>query len=521
MIKNKDENLGKRTMKNSTLKRILLIGFGPHAKRIYFPLIEKFSKEMNFELVLAVDLEEKREDLERYLAERELNTDILFIKPEQQTYEKLNAKLEQELDAIVKQKKIDGVIIATEPLVHVMYAKWALKNNLSILMDKPISTYKDISTKKDLAKRLVTDFEELSKLYKKARKRKPGLTFSLMAQRRFHPAFQKIRKLIRDCFKKTNCPITSVQTFHCDGQWRMPTEIVEQLYHPYKQGYGKCSHSGYHFFDIVPFMLEAGLGNEKYYDNIDVFTNFVRPLDFTEQLSLKDYEKLFGKRKFQKHNSYNQRQLNGLMNNYGEIDAFNNICFNKGNKIMTLASINLSHNGFARRTWVTAKGRDLYKGNGRVRHEFHVLEQGPFQAIHYYSYQSKEVDVNKNFGLYDVGGEYHLEIYVFRNSKIIGGKALEVFNIKDLNRGIMEGKSRGHQEDARAKGFLEFIESLHGVRTRKCMTSDFLSHGAAVKITSGIYQSAVAQLKNKNAKINLDLKLRGLNITENGKHTCN
>ena len=184
---------------------------------------------------------------------------------------------------------------------------------------------------------------------------------------------------------------------------------------------------------------------------------------------------------------------------------------------MTVSSLNLSHNGFAKRHWVTAKGRDLYKGNGRVRHEYHILEQGPFQSIHYHSYQSKEVDPEQKTGLYDVGGEYHLEIYVFRNSKMIGGKPFERFNIKDLNINILEGKSRGHQEDARAKGFIEFIEALKGIRSREEMTSDFLSHKPAVMITSAIYQSAAAQLGGGNPKVSIPFFMDGTNSIRQDK----
>lgn len=496
----KKENFTKR-------QKILLIGLGPHAQRIYFPLIQKYSESMNFELAMVVDLESKKQDICNYFREKKVDVPVYYIKVEHMTYGFLYPDVECVLNKCVLENNIKGVIISTEPLVHVMYAKWALKNGLSILMDKPVSTHIGISKNKNLAKKLISDFEELEKGYIKAKKKNPSITFSMMAQRRFHPAFKKITKLIKECYEKTNCPVTSIQTFHCDGQWRMPTEIVEQLYHPYMQGYGKCSHSGYHFFDVVPLMLKAGIGKDKYYDNIDIFTNFVRPSDFMEQITLADYENLFGKEKFHNVNKYNNREFDRLMKGCGEIDAFTNIAFKKGNKILTVGTINLVHNGFARRNWVSSAGRDLYKGNGRIRHESHIIEQGPFQAIYYHSYQSEEVDPNKRDGLFDVGGEYHLEIFVFRNTEMIGGRAVEKFNIKDFNIDIMEGKSRGHQESARANGFFEFIESLHGLRNSDDMTSDFLTHKAAVIITSGIYQSAVAQLKNKNPKINIKFNL--------------
>lgn len=502
-------------MQNYNPKKIILVGLGPHAKRIYYPLLEKFSNIMNFKLVLIVDLEEKREDIKKYLDSRKSNTELFFIPQEKKTYDSLHPDVEKILDDVVKKENVDGVIISTEPLVHMMYAKWALKNNLSVLMDKPISAYKNISTRIDLAKKLITDFDELVDLYKNAMKINPRITFSVMSQRRFHPAFKKVKELINECFEKTNCPVTSIQTFHCDGQWRMPTEIVDQLYHPYMQGYGKCCHSGYHFFDIVPFLLEAGLSNNKFYDNIEVFANFLRPLDFIEQFTLEDYGAIFGKDVFCKYNKYNREQLKSLMKNFGEIDVFSNICFKKGKNILTMASINLAHNGFSRRYWPTAIGRDLYKGNGRIRHEFHIIEQGPFQSIHIHSYQSSEVGVGIEDSLYELGGEYHMEIYVFRNSEMIGGKPVEVINIKNLLNPILSGSSRGHQEDARLLGFIEFVESLCNLRDREHMTSDLLTHRAGVHIMSAVYQSAISQMNGSSGKIKIDFIINGIGDVKN------
>ena len=477
---------------------ILLIGCGPHAKRIYVPLLSKYKNRVNVKCI--VDIKEKEEDINHFL--KSLNCGTYFIKEAHMSYERLHPFVEKKLDGFVKKYDINGVIISTEPLTHVMYSKWALKKNLSILLDKPVSTYQEVSTKANLAKKILTDYDDLAKIYKN----KTKISFSLMSQRRFHPAFKKIKKLIEDCYKKTNCPVTSIQSFHCDGQWRMPMEIVEQIYHPYCQGYGKCSHSGYHFFDIVPFLINPSYSKDKLYDEVTAHSTVVRPLDFLQQLNLKDYEKLFGKKLFDEHNKFSKKDYEKLMENYGEVDAFTNLEFKNKDKTITLSSINLAHNGFAQRCWVTAKGRDLYKGNGRVRQETHIIQQGPFQAIHYHSYQSKEVNPNKNQGLYDVGGEYHLDIYVFKNTKMIGGKTFEKISVKDLNKKIMSNKSRGHQEDARAKGFLEFVEFLEGKRKRKDMTSDFLTHRMGSLITSLIYRSIVSQYHNKNAKMRIKIK---------------
>ncbi len=406
----------KMTHKKSDIN-IMLIGCGPHAKRIYVPLLKKYKDRVILKCV--VDITEKEEELISFL--QSLNCRTYFIEKKHLTFHKLHPFVEKQLDGFVNKYDLKGVIISTEPLTHVMYSKWALKNNLSILMDKPVSTYRDVSTKAAFARRILQDYDDLAKVYKP----KTTISFSLMSQRRFHPAFKKIKYLIEDCYKKTNCPITSIQSFHCDGQWRMPTEIVEQVYHPYCQGYGQCSHSGYHFFDIVPFLIDSSYSKDKLYDEVTAYSTVVRPLDFLQQINLKYYEKLFGKKVFNTYNKYSHREYEKLMKPFGEIDAFTNLEFKNKNRTITLASINLAHNGFAQRNWVTAKGKDLYKGNGRVRQETHILQQGPFQSVHYHSYQSKEVNPHENRGLYNVGGEYHLDIYVFRNAKMIGGNTFE------------------------------------------------------------------------------------------------
>lgn len=483
------------------MTNILLIGLGPHAKRIYYPICKKDGKKYNFKLVHCVDLLEKKNDIEKYFKKLG-KTDIKYIIPEEQTFGKLHPKLEKDLNKIVKDKNIQGVIISTEPLAHVQYAKWALKNGLHILMDKPISTAENITSSNEAVEMIKKDYEELEIRYKKARIKNKKLVFNLMAQRRYHPAFLKMKELVKEVFDKTNCPITSIQSYHGDGQWRMPTEIIEQHYHPYNQGYGKCSHSGYHSIDIVPWLLHTTETKEKYIDNVDIFTNFLTPVDFINQLNTKDYQKLF--KNYNLYNKYSERQFKNKCKNFGEIDAFNSFAFKQKNRTMSLGSINLAHNGCAQRNWVTAEGRDLYKGNGRIRHESHYIEQGPFQSIAFISYQSKEIDLNDK-NLYDVGGEYHLDIHIFRNNKMFPEwKAYDKISVKDLDIPIIKNKSRGHQEDSRRKSILEFISLIQN--KEKKVSSDLSDHKNSTMLLYGIYKSALLRKQGKNPLINVKFR---------------
>ena len=65
---------------------ILLIGLGPHAKRIYFPMIKKDGKKLNAKISLIIDLEEKKEDIENYLSLSGEKVETLYLSPKQKKY---------------------------------------------------------------------------------------------------------------------------------------------------------------------------------------------------------------------------------------------------------------------------------------------------------------------------------------------------------------------------------------------------------------------------------------------------
>lgn len=485
-----------------TPNNILLIGFGPHAKRIYYHVCKRDGDAHHFKLVYVVDLEEKKQEIESYLREQNDSSTLLYcIAPEDRTFDELSANVKERLDEIVERFVIKGVIISTEPLAHMVYARWALRKGISILMDKPVSTKENISTSESASEEIINDYYELLKLYNKAKEKYGRVLFSIMTQRRFHPGYQKVKELISEVFRKTNCPVTSIQSFHSDGQWWMPTELVEIDYHPYNKGYGKCSHSGYHFFDIVPHLLEAAEDTEKRINNVDVFANFLRPLDFLSQLRLKDLANLF--EDFHEYNKYREIDLQSLYKYYGEIDAFSTFAFNCNDRTLTLGSINLVHNGFSQRGWVTSQGRDLYKGNGRVRNESHFIEQGPFQAISLISYQSEEITPDKSKKLYSPGGEYHFDIHIFRNSNLFPRwESHRKISIRDLNKNFMVGTSRGHQEDARRQAVLEFASFLNGEQIFP--VSDFSTHERGVRLLHGVYRSAARRFIGKNPLVNVN-----------------
>ncbi len=471
---------------------LLIIGVGHHARRIYIPCL--VNEKVN--IIYGLDLVKQKKTIDEYIARNNYPIKMYYLNEGNlNKIEKDSLKL---INDLVQEHNIDSVIISTDPLSHFIYAKWALEKGLNILMDKPITSEKDVSSNMKKAKKLVLDYNNLEDLYKKSKRRK-HIVFSLMSQRRYHPIYKIMKEKIREVFNKTSCPITSIQTSHSDGQWRMPDEIIDIEYHGYNLGYGKCSHSGYHSTDIMSWLVSLTENHQKTITEVEIVSSFLRPSDFLHQINYNDYGKIFPD--FYKSSKYPQKDCLKRVKNFGEIDAFSNITFKSGKNIQTLGSLNLIHNGFSQRGWLSSVNRDLYKGNGRVRQEQYFIEQGPFQSISLISYQSEEISENMD-NLLSFGKEFHVELHVFRNSNLFKEwKNHEIFNMENYTEMKLSGRSRGHQEDARYAAIVDFINAI---QEKRDTNSDFSDHRRGTLLLSGIYQSAIKRKQFKNPLIRIN-----------------
>jgi len=469
--------------KTKTLN-VLLIGCGPHAKRVYLPALNKLQDQYGISLKSVVELNSQKDTTMRATKELFEDVDFLFTPPFKNAYA-IPAKFEKLLDDTVAKHGINGVIIATEPLSHMQYALWALKRGLHILMDKPISTHKNVSNSIAQADMLATDFTRL------IAKRDPSKAFVINAQRRYHPGFQYVLEQIRSVAEEYHVPITAIQSTHCDGQWRLPKEVLTQEYHPYI-GYGKVSHSGYHLIDIISrFVQSSFISSGKSFDKIGVYSSFVKPSGLLKQQTRDDYVSVFGEQ-YEGVNEYNDGQLAELYAKAGEaeVDSSSLITlFNHGHPTANI-SLNLMHNGFARRDWILP-GSDLYKGNGRVKHEYHNIEQGPYQNIQIHSYQANDKHEANTEDDYSLGGNNHFDIYIFRNSGILGGKPLQVITSKDLAEKMNHDSSKLVIEQVKHRVVREFVEIMSGEREPSDTQSDLSTHALSAELMSLIYKSGI------------------------------
>jgi hypothetical protein len=483
-------------MKNVNL---LLIGVGPHAMRIYIPALFRLAADYPIRLVAAVDLKRQTDTVDTYLKDQKYDLEMLFL-DSFNTTDGIPKHSMTKLDALVNKFNIQGVVISTEPTAHKVYAEWALRKGLHILMDKPITARKEISVDRSQAKDLIDDYDELMNLYKLHQINRKTI-FSINVQRRYEYGFDKVREMISETAKKFNVPVTSMQIMHADGSWRFPQEVLTQESHGLKDGFGKVAHSGYHMFDMAWQMYQSGLIEDKKPDQLEIFSSPLTPSGLSLHLNEKDYIRYFGS-EF-KRTGLSSKEYLDKISRYGEMDSFSIIRLLRDGENICNISVNLLHSSFSRRSW-SIPNADLYKGNGRVKHQQFIIQQGPFQCIQIHNYQSKHQHDVDNSDEFEVGGNNHFDIYVFRNVGMFGeGKAFTKISARDFEKDI--DVSLLTNENAKDRAIVEFIKFVLGQINISDVKSNIDTHAVSVKMMSGVCQSSANIRSNKNPLIRISI----------------
>ncbi|KAE8356238.1 hypothetical protein BDV28DRAFT_154832 [Aspergillus coremiiformis] len=370
-------------------------------------------------------------------------------------------------------------------------------------MDKPVTTQQGSCTSATAALGIARDFEEIHTAYQQLQKKKTTM-FQIHSQRRFHSGFHCTFDLIRDIAERTNCPVTNIISTHCDGMWRMPSEIVDQNYHSFRHGYGKVSHSGYHFMDMCYLLMKMGWGKEKRPDRAEVVSSFITPNGFLTSLNGGDYRQLFGKQ-YDDFCQYSEEDLLQLTKDMGEIDASVQVTFFQANNPIALAQINLQHNGFTRRSWLKA-GPDLYKGIGRVKHEFHEIKCGPLQTVVIDSRQANDKHDRSVPSTAKIGSDNHFEVHVFRNSDLLQEETpFRTYSVDDLDRRHQTDKPGLYSENIKRGILDETIDFVNGKKNVRSITSPLTDHDIPAHLMSAVYLSHVIRIAGGNPIVNLKI----------------
>jgi hypothetical protein len=474
---------------------IVVIGAGHHARRIYIPELIS-SPLLQDAKIIIVDIFAASPQINKYIATRGYadRIDTYYI------HDKDVFETSDQARQILEEYNLIGVIISTDPTHHVEYAKWALQNNLHILMDKPVSTHDKVVEERDAPKMILHDYQDLMDDYEKSTS-----MFCLSTQRRYETGYQFVYDKLAEVSDRFNMPVTSIQASHSDGLWIFPDEIIHQRMHPYNTGYGKLSHSGFHILDIVWQLYLHGTPASKMPDEFDTFASAVYPQGLMQNITAKDYENLFGSHTTQ----YDDDHYQSAMKHFGEIDVVGNITVKKNATPVGLLSVNLLHSSFSKRSW-QVPSEDLYKGNGRVKHQTYMIEQGPFQCIQIHNYQATDDhDTDNDSNPYELGGKNHFDIYIFRNSKMFSDDepTLQKFSSADLDKIYSASSSKLSNELAKNILVTEFITNcfaiLSGDKTRDTVSKRncITTYEVATKMMSAMYQSLVLQKYNEHPVI--------------------
>lgn len=463
-------------------KNVLLIGIGPHAKRIYI----NYLKTHRVNLKLVVELESNKDKTIEYLNQQGfVKTKLLFLPDEYKDNKHLPCHIFIELKKICEELDINHIMISTEPKAHYMYIEFALQNNINVLTDKPITANREMFSKLG-ASEIKTDYYKLLKLEKNSL-----ASCKVMCQRQYHRGYTYIKKILEETVIKYQIPITYIDIYHSDGNWEMPHDLLKEN-HPYKYGYGKLFHSGYHFIDLLSDLIKINnnLCKTKAITNFNLYSNSFTPKDELDVFNIEDYKRIFNNQEIPDY--YSKENYN--FENFGEKNFYSLFEFknSKGNTI-TNVSMNLLHYGFSRRGWI--KTRDFYKSNGRIRHERMNIQVGPLMNIQVHSYQSKEIKDREDILTEEnIGGLEHFDILIFRNSDLIGGKPFEKISLGDLYKTKEKENMLGYNELARNEFISNFLND-------KCDKSDLKEHGLGIEI---LYKCALSNIVHKklSSKIN-------------------
>lgn len=444
-------------------KNIALVGVGPLSKRVYL----KFFKKFNCDLKLVVDLKCCRDHIKSILDDMGY-FQYKFIGVEEKNKDDylLPDDVQEEIKKSVSELDIKYVVIATEPKAHYAYAKLFLSLDVNILLEKPTVAVKDIINDKRALNRLLFEAEDLVNSYTNRANK-----FCVMTQRRYHKGYLLARQIIDEVVSRYNVGISAITINSCDGMWNMPNELSRE-YHPYKYGYGKLFHSGYHHVDLLLYFMAANNSlKDKGIDSMEVYSSAYYPSDFLNNIRSDDYYKIFNERR------YNTASYQ--TDNYGELDIHSLIKFKDGQFTNAIANINLMQSGFSRRSWMDLP-EDVYKGNGRIKHELIDIAVGPLLSVKLLSFQSK-LNSENNEGT-EVGDNDHFEIHVYRNCALIGGEPVQVIKIDELMQ--RDASSEDFNVQAREQLFLDF---LNGDGEK----SSYPTHYATMKLVYQMYRSLV------------------------------
>lgn len=471
--------------------RIVLVGLGAHAAHVYLPWIDGHRELV--ELAGVVDLGSAADAVRSRLARWSMSeVPQVWVEPGEGGVAGLSNATVAALDAL---GPIRAIVVSTEPLAHIGYARWALSHRYSVLSDKPVLTSENMSSSSAAASRVRAEFGELLAEYRRARQADPRCRFTVSTHRRYHGGFQLVRDCLAEVRDLTGWPVTSIDAELADGEWRLPYELLHQDYHPLNRGYGALSHSGYHVIDQFCVLAESAEPAPGPPDAVTAFASAVRPPDVLVQFPAHRLRQLFPDDNVDR--DVRAETAIGTAGRLGELDVAAVVNLRRDDAVVLMGKLSVTHHSVSSRAWSSSAGRDLYRGNGRVRQESWTIHQGPMQTIRILSAQTDKSDPDRTAGWRDIGGKEHFDVHVFRNTGMVPKwDRLRTYHVDELVTDLRDRAQGGHHDVAKAHLIEEFVRNLWSTRPGPGR-SDLLAHQRSHEVWCVLNESLARQFEGE------------------------
>lgn len=447
---------------------VIVIGLGPHARACQYRFLEDMAQlDYPIKIRLLVELQDRKKDVEEYLANKKLLPDEIFGLPvSDRNSPTINSVLLNKLEQI--KDEIDGIVLCTEPKAHKKYILWGLKNDIDILADKPLTAP---IVNEQGPKQVWQDYLDIEDAIKKS---KAHLT--LLTNKRVHPAYQEVYNQVKDFVTQYNMPITHIEITDGGGVWPFPIEFLTRENHPYKYGYGILLHTGFHFVDLLLHYQSINhlIGLEE--DKINLHSFGTTPFDVLQQMPQKIYERLFPGEDFSKE--FKEIPLQDYKK-YGCLDVISNMQFEKNGAVITQATLNILQNTLSARDQ-RALPDNIYLKLGRLSQNYISIFCGPLFNVRLNFFQPDQIEP-------DDCDRYIVEIC--RNTSLIGGESYCCYEFEDKTLSMTKKRITLNRK-AKQTLFLKWMDG-------ECPETDFALHKRTAWLTWKIFEEIFARRKER------------------------
>lgn len=355
---------------------LVIVGFGLLIRQKYVPIINDFHKRGIIDSVSIVELEDKKDMIERRLSEFEF--------PEVSVFYTLCDSLKPFMDYVRYLKKRKGnikVVIATEVKAHEQYLDYCVRHDIECLVEKPVLSAMNEQGQFD-PNNLDKHMERIVHSARKSKK-----SHSVMCFSRNHTFYNDVLiKQIDTWMEKYKAPLTTINLHTNSGIWNLNHEYVSREDHPYKYGYGMLMHGAYHYIDIFAQILKRNLAlnpHDEYALNFSAYA--VYPEDQEVRIPEHIGSQLGEKKEYYESEEFKKHK-------YGETDlsaTFSLVNVTK-NKTVTIGALSFEQTSPGMRNWSELPD-DVYNKNGRTSHTDILVQMSTLCSVQAQTYKVKDV----------------------------------------------------------------------------------------------------------------------------------